>query len=358
MSQTAIPMTDDANAAAILNDSSWFPYDLDLNEGTFEFVQVTAEALAAEMTASRASWNPPGQRHRLSIAATLAGWPDLPAAPANFLWSTGFCSEVMVSRALEKKGASVAIREPDTLTRLADMKRAKMLSDPRYQRLSRALLGLLTRPLAANAGTLIAGSPSSALLAPEVAELTIGKSLFLYSDLRCFLIQVARGGELARGFIRRMFSVIAGDGHVQATWPATNLFQMTDLQIAALVWHMQMVQFRRAMALLGPRAASLDIDALLQSPRTTLSALDDFFGLGLGHPFLDETAEGPIFRKKDDDGKVISDAWEAVEAERRVDSDLAAHLNFLIERTYEICKSPLGVPLPNALIPTDKTYHR
>jgi hypothetical protein len=357
MSQTAIPLTDDADAGVIVNDSSWFPYDLDLNEGTFEFVQVTADSLAAQISASRAAWDPPGQRHRLSIAGALAGWPDLPPMAANFIWTTGFCSQVLASRALEKPGANVAIREPDVLSRLADMKRAHLLEDPRFQRLPRAVFGLLSRPLAANAISLIVGSPSASTLAPEAAQLTTGKALFLYSDLRSFLTEVARSGELARGFIRRMFSVIASDGHEQAAWSAVNLFQMTDLQIAALVWHMQMTEFRRAMAVLGPRAASLDVDALLQSPKTTLARLDDFFTLKLGEDFLEHIAEGPIFCKRDDKGQVVADAWDAVQNERRVDKNLSDHLDLLVERSYQICKSPLGLPLPNVLIPIDKSYH-
>jgi hypothetical protein len=358
MSQTAIPLTDDADAGGIVNDSSWFPYDLNLNEGTLEFVQVTAESIAEQKSASRVAWNPPGQRHRLSIAGTLAGWPDLPPVAANFIWSTGFCSQVLASRALEKSGANVAIREPDVLSRLADMKRGRLLQDPRFQRLPRAIFGLLSRPLAANAASLIVGSPASSILALEAAQLTSGKALFLYSDLRSFLIEVARSGELARGFIRRMFSVIAGDGHEQAAWPAVNLFQMTDLQIASLIWHMQMSEFRKAMTILGPRAASLDVDALLQSPKTTLAKLDEFFALKLGEEFLEDTAEGPIFCKRDDKGNVVADAWDAVQNERRVDKDLSDHLDTLVERSYQICKSPHGVPLPNVLIAIDKTYHR
>jgi hypothetical protein len=231
------------------------------------------------------------------------------------------------------------------------------LQDPRFQRLPRAIIGLLSRPLAANAAALIVGSPAASILALEAAQLTTGKALFLYSDLRSFLTEVARNGELARGFIRRMFSVIAGDGHEQAAWPAVNLFQMTDLQIAALVWHMQMAEFRRVMTVLGPRAASLDVDALLQSPKTTLARLDDFFALRLGDGFLEETAEGPIFCKRDDNGNVVADAWDAVQNERRVDKNLSDHLDMLVERSYQICKSPSGVPLPNVLIPIDKPYH-
>lgn len=357
MSQTAIPLTDDANAAAIVNDSSWFPFDINLNDGTFEFVQADAAIVAEQYLVSQAAWTPQGLRHRLSIAGTLASWPDLPPTAVNFIWNTGFCSPVLVSRALEKAGANVALREPDVLTRLADMKRARLLDDPRFQRLPRAVFGLLSRPMAARANTLITGSPTSSIMAMEAAQHTTGKMLFLYTDLRSFLINVARDGEIARSFVRRAFSIMGRDGHDQSNWSAVDLFQMTDLQVAALVWHMQMHQFRRSMAALGARAASLDADAFLQSPRTVLEKLDDFFGIDLGSDHAEQTADGPLLRTRDASGRVIADVWDTAEKERRVDENFAKHLDLLVERSYQISKSPLGVPLPNALIPIDKSYH-
>jgi hypothetical protein len=355
MSQTAIPLTDDANAGAIVNDSAWFPIDLELVNETFEFVKTSPEELAGEFPASQLVWRPQGARHRLSLSATQASWPDAAPIAANFIWNTGCCDSVLISRALQKAGVSTSVRDPDILSRLADMKRARVLGETKFQRMPRTVFGLLSRPMAAEAATIITGSPQTSILADEAARLTSGKMLFLYADLRTFLISVNNESEIRRGFYRRMFSAIAGDGHEQATWPVANLFQMTDLQIAALVWHMQMTQFRRAMAVLGPRAASLDADVFLQSPKTTLMRLDDFFGLNLGADFIDETVKGPLLRPRSEDGRA-ADLWERHQKYLEINPVLSGHIDQIVAKSYEICKAPHGVPLPNALIPTDKAY--
>jgi hypothetical protein len=148
------------------------------------------------------------------------------------------------------------------------------------------------------------------------------------------------------------------DDHVQARWPAPKLLLMSDLQLASMVWHMQIAEFLRNWPLLGAgRAASLDCDAFLASPVDTLRKLDDFFELGLGEKHLEKVVSGPLFRRNAKTGEDSFDASRRLKEHAQTAQQLGGDLDRIVAGSYAICRTtPRGAPLPEPLVPIDKVY--
>jgi hypothetical protein len=132
--------------------------------------------------------------------------------------------------------------------------------------------------------------------------------LLLYSDCESFVLSMARQGRAGFAYVRDRFRSLAADGHPAGAWPPAELFRLTDLELAALVWRMQMDALEAASARLGDRARSLDCKALLDGPGEVLPMVDDFLGLGLGRKRLEAVADGPLFRR---DAKHPGEAFDA-----------------------------------------------
>jgi hypothetical protein len=161
-------------------------------------------------------------------------------------------------------------------------------------------------------------------------------------------------------FARRGFTILAGDGNEQFNWSMGELMKLTDLRIAALMWHMEIAEFLRNRSLLAEgRAVSLDCDAFLADPAAVLGRLDDFLGLGIGTETLAGICGGPLFAR---DAKSASGEPYTIERRRAEQEDVArawgGALDEIVAWSYDVClKTPRGVPLPNAIAPIEKAYH-
>ena len=147
---------------------------------------------------------------------------------------------------------------------------------------------------------------------------------------------------MGRIFARKLFGLFAADGHSQAKWQWQTLFELSDMQVAALVWHMQIAEFRRSRD--ASRSAALNCDDFLAHPRETLEKLNAFFALGLSPTQLD--AALPLLARN------AKDTSESFSAERRaIEANDAARmfggeLDTVVEWSYRACpETPRGSPL-------------
>jgi hypothetical protein len=340
----------------MLSDARLFPYDLDPRSATVGFARADWDALAAQ-TFLDMRWEP-GRRERLTADAVVRAHDGSETAALNFLWHTGFCCSTLLARALTAKHRNLTLCEPKILADLADLKRAGMfLIDRTFAELPRPVLALLARS-AAGAQATVKAAPAANYLLPEAARLSTGKMLFLFSDCRSFVISIARLGDDGWRYARGMFATQLRSGHLGAEWPGPRLWDLSDLEVAAFVWHLQIDEFLRDRHLLGPdRARSLDCDAFLAAPREALAALDEFFALGLGPERIAATVAGPLFQHKAKGPPAPFDARQRRDAYDAVAQRLGPELDRAVAWSYDVWPTtPRGAPLPDALMPTDKVY--
>jgi hypothetical protein len=184
------------------------------------------------------------------------------------------------------------------LVSVADAKRAGQMGGPQMQpRLVELVLRLLARTAD---GERLLVKPSNFVnnLIQDAAHHSQGRILFLYADLESFLISIEKGGDGLGKYVRRLFGNLARDSGAPLPWPLHEILHMSDLEMAALCWHMQIAQFERSARLFGQdRVAALDCADFLVDPATTLRALASFFELDLSRKEITDIVAGPALRR-------------------------------------------------------------
>ncbi len=345
-------------AADIVSDSRWFPEALDAQNRTLSFVRTDRETIASRAFLSQSLWSNQDLPRRPLGLDTVANTVPQSRPEINFIWHTAYCSSTAISQALDLPGKNLSVREPDALTALARMKRGTsgtLGADTR--RHLGALLSLLGRPFIDGEHVTIKPANAANCLIRDAAALTTGKMLFLYTDCRSFMISAARGGEARRAFVRRLFNELLADGHEQKSWPMPRLFEMSDLQIAALVWHMQIAEFLRSRPALGDRSASLDSDAFLAQPVQTLESLSRFFGYAFAPGHVEALVQGPLLRRHAKSTDEPFNVTARLAQQQELSAQMTRDLDEIMAWSYDVCRStPRGVPLPDALVVPAKVY--
>lgn len=334
------------NPAETVLDHTWFPDNVDFSRNIFGFVQTDRQTLSRQ-TFLDSRWDHTSLlRVDSPIPVVIAATEHQPRPRVNFIWHTAFCCSTLLSRCLDVPGINLALKEPQILIQLAEAKRAHQLT--RHGAALDAAFKVLARPRAHDERVLLKPSNATNTLLPEALRATDGKMAFLYSDCKSFVISIAKKGEMGRIFARKLFGLFAADGHPQAKWPPQDLFELSDLQVAALVWHMQIAQFRSASVQL--RSAALDCAAFLASPATVLASLNRFFELSLSQEKIDEIADGPLLSQN------AKNQSEPFNAERRANEAaaiakaLGGELDTVVEWSYRACpETPRGDPLGRTL---------
>jgi hypothetical protein len=283
----------------------------------------------------------------------------VPPPPLNFIWHTSFCCSTLLAELLDSPGHNLSLREPFVLVPIADAKRLGAFeSRAASPRLPEIVFHLLARPGANGAQVTVKPSNFANYLLQDAIAHTSGRMLFLYSDLASFLVSVTKGRLKLHKYARQLFANIAGDDGKELPWSVSALVQMSDLEIAAIAWHMQIAEFRRGWQLLGPsRAASLDCDAFFLDPAQAMARLDEFFGYGLGPAQIRRVLGGPILQRH---AKSPAEAFNYAlrqETNAIVRRNLGSDIDRVVAWSYEqYPDTPRGAPLPNALVPIEKIY--
>ncbi len=335
----------DPQSTPDLSDPNWFLDHLDLETGQARFVRADRAMLSAQPFL-----DPRWDRGRLPSAALAgAALDSTSTAPValHFIWHTSFCCSTVIAASLDQPGWCLALKEPRAIVDLADLKRRQQtLKRPG---LTQAIFSLYARRFDAGEQVLIKPSNFANNLIAEAAHVSEGRMLMLYSSCRSFLISIIKAGEARRGYVRQLFISLAADDHPQAKWPLTTLLGLSDLHMAALVWHMQMAAMQSAMATLGERAASMDGDAFLLRPHESLEALNAFFQLGITSDELDHRASASALDRDVKTGAPGAGLDRRQAEARGVEQALASHLDTLVDWASRACPD-VRAELPRSLI--------
>ena len=324
-------------------DPGLFLHDLDPASGRARFVRTDRVALSAEPFLDH-RWR---AAEEASVAAPLADLPSFTheAPRLSFIWHTSFCASTLMSACLDTPGRCLALKEPRVLVQLAALKRTKGLGTS--SGLAKSVFGLLGRRFDPDEPILIKPSNGANTLIVEAAAVTRGRMLLMYSDCESFVLSMAKQGRAGFAYVRERFRSLAADGHPAAHWPAGELLRLTDLELAALVWRMQMDALEAASARLGGRARSLNCRRFLEDPGTILSGVDDFLGLQIGAEQLDEVAAGALFSRDAKHPGQTFDARARAEQQRRLRGQFGADIQAVLRSMDDAFPRPpvLAPPL-------------
>lgn len=275
-----------------LEDPAWFPRRLGFAHDAAVFTRTTREELSAQPFLVDECWDR-SQADSAALPLQAVRQAPKPERAPGFIWHTGFCCSTLIAACLDWPGLSVSLKEP---VALVDLAKARSAGDLRADGvLTQGLVRLLGRSFDPGGLTLVKPATSANGLIDAVST-SCGPMLFLHVSLRRFLLAVAKGGEDRRFFVRSLLSDRAmAHGAVFSLHEVT---VVTDMQAAAVVWRLQMREFRAVAARLGPeRTMLLDAEDFLRDPPGVLSRLDGFFQIGLGPERIAGIVDGPKMRQ-------------------------------------------------------------
>ncbi len=229
--------------------------------------------------------------HRLRLTAPTyyeqplshaKNWLDsqVTAKPSiNYLFHTAFCCSTLIARCLDVDGLNLSLKEPNVLMTLANYKRHDRKTS-RYRGSIELALHLLSKTFSPGESLLIKPTNAANNLLMDIMGLpSTGSIVLLYSDLESFLISVVKSGEKRRNFVRKLCCLIAHDDKGAHPIEFDQLAQLSDLQIASLVWHLQMKNFDRCLSKKNASVVSLNCSDMLMHPFVALSKMFLHYGL-------------------------------------------------------------------------------
>lgn len=259
----------------IVADPAWLPHRYDAGRGVLTFVLLSKEDhrgvtfLSDEYLGQRQAVTAPVTE----VRAALSGRAKPPAA--HFIFHTAFCCSTLLTRAMDRPGRSFGLKEPYLLVELAALGRRGGL-DPA---LLAVALDLFSRSFEAGERIVIKpGNDANLLIAPLLGASPDSRALLLSSALDDFLLSVAKKGMWGRLWARRLYRRVREEGGPDAGFSEAELFQQTDLQIAAMGWILQRARFVEMTARFPGRLVSLDSAALLADRPGTIARLDVHYG--------------------------------------------------------------------------------
>jgi hypothetical protein len=280
-------------AAQIIADPQWLAHRYDERHDTFRYRHVTRERHAEIPFAidEYLGEEPNPVVISRDEAAGLLG----EQAPIHFIFHSAFCASTMLVRALDVPGSAMGISEPVILNDMAGWRR-RGAEVPKHAKVMDAALGQLSRPWGAGEAVVI--KPSNVYNSLAMGALLLrpqAKALMLHAPIEEFLLSVARKGMWCRLWGRELLEGLLQEGMVDLGFEPRDYFRQTDLQVAAVGWLAQQMQFHRMAERFGSaRIASLDSETLTGDPASSVAKVATHFGLRSHQPtdYTDHPAIG------------------------------------------------------------------
>ncbi len=240
-------------------------------------------------------------RKASSPAAAVAAEMD-PAnrAPLHFIFHTSLCGSSLLARALEIPGVATSLREPAILGTLAH--RVIRSDEPTNADQLELVLRLLERPFCP--GEVVVTKPSNfanPLLDQILRTRNPSRAVLLYSDLETYLISLLKLGIWGRILGRKLFTHLMKWSTLKLDLSADEILELSDVQVAAMAWLMQIHHFDAMAKAFGPRVMLLNSSQLFADPVAKLHEVTTFFELGMTEKDAEDIVAGPIFAKHSKD---------------------------------------------------------
>ena len=295
---TSRPTMADPGIDEILADARWFAhrYDRQRDEIHFAWLSRDAHRATAFLTQPEIAQATP----RTIVPRRLIAGRSLAQAPLHVILHSGLTGSTLLTRALDREGVSMTLSEPPILTDVVSHRLAGA-SPQQAAALLDDVLGLLARPFASGEAVIVKmGSIGNALGGDILARRVTSKALCLHAPLPVYLASAARKGLEGRIWGRKLFATLRGARMTDLGFSEDELFEHTDLQIAADAWLILHRVMGAVLARFPDRAGTTDSEALILRPEQTIAAIADHFGLSLDATAI---AADPLFGRHAKNGK-------------------------------------------------------
>ena len=282
------------------------------------------------------------------------------APGSSYIFHTAFCCSTLLAKALDEEGVSLALKEPEILMQLANARRTASTSPQArasWQRLADLVFkafdqNIMARERAIIKPTNLANNILDALLVSKTRRPIV----IIYSDLKSFLTSLLKKKEEGRAFGRKMFNILALDfPKLSSEIGKRRLLAMTDLQIAALAWHMQMNHLLQALQHPNGRAIkTIHCDDFLANTANSLFDIGNHLSLPLTKSAATARANSDVFKRNSKFSDKPFQADERPLANKAIQADYDEILDQVVTWSQFAADSDIRLErMPNNLAPQE-----
>jgi hypothetical protein len=275
-----------AELGSIDTDPEWHLLDVEIGKQVFKLVRLKeADYREAIFLDARFQTNN-YDRGEIPISRLHNIFPQRVSIdhPAAYIFHIGHCGSTLLSRVLSVSRSVLPLREPMTLTFLANQQRILgqpvcQLDKARYKRLGIMILCGLERRFE--------NIQLPIIKAKSICNNLIGPVLKTHANRRAILMYVPFASFITGNYKYRM---VSPDLRRQARsrmedWmnipgaPALHLSQLTMPQLSGLTWLSNMHALLKARKEFGSQVLLIDFEDFLHDPSEYLAQITDFLGL-------------------------------------------------------------------------------
>ena len=274
--------------ARIVEDPEWLPHTFNAEGDQIMFLKTPAERRRSAPFLS-AEWLSDCSRTALSWEAVDRVSQRMSVVLIHFIFHTAFCGSTLLVRALDATRAASGLVEPAILLNL-HFRLSRSQDDAEQARL-RTSLRLLARPLRAEA---VVAKPSCEAnpIAPLILQNSPGsRAVLLSSDLRTFLLAVAKRGPQGLAWGRRVFESCRENLPMEVGYTPEELARLSCLQVSALAWIARRAFFEHMLRFGPERILQVSSEQLFDNPVEAAQRAANFFGRELDASTLKTLAD-------------------------------------------------------------------
>jgi len=286
----------------ILDDPRYFFYDLNIQRGTFEFVEVTRASLSGRPFLDKRFFHYNESFHSFPFLNVFKHFKtaERKSPPLNFLFHSAFCCSTLLAKCLDVEGKNLSLKEPMALVGLGGIKNTffrEQDDDPRWKQFFDLAFFLLGRRFNKAEKILIKPSNSvNILIEDAAASKKTDKSLLLYGSLERFLVSVIHGGREREQNITALLHGMVGNFTRYLPKDLPDIITMSPLEKAVLLWGLQLENFKTVLGEGGKsNFRTLDCDLFLEEPVETLDRVFEFLDIEVKPEKIEEIVASPVF---------------------------------------------------------------
>lgn len=299
-----------SRVATVVADAEWLPLRLSDDLRSIRFAHIP-RALHADLAYLEEKFLPAGADSvDLAVSEIDKCLADGADGAPRFIFHSSMCGSTLLARVLDQPGTSMSLQEPIILNQLS----ARNSRGEDVGALVATVTRLLARPFAPGEMTVVKPGNTANNLMPMIAARFPGsRALCLEASVEDLLRAVVKRGVLGRATYRRLYAFLARGGGLPTGFSPDDMWELTDLQVAALGWLIQHRDFADVLVRHPDQFRSLTLERLLNDRNDVLAALSEFFDAGWD---AETVAADPRFdRHSKDKAKPYDDARRRQDAQ-------------------------------------------
>lgn len=286
-----------------LSSPDWLLAGFDLQNDRYHLARVNRETYYASAFLDHRIKPLPIETISLSSARIDAALKNMAMMQTSWIFHTGFCGSTLLANCLDHPAATLVLREPLVLSRLAQSLRdSSDQNTPGMQGLIARVIGLCERSYPGEACIIKASNFANPLIPrlmwPKQSGRPARKALLMSCSLDALLLSIlkkqAEAEILLQGFLRALLQ----DSDYLANVNVPDPDGLNLLQQSVLFWHCQRHFLQQRMAQSGTGTfMPLSMERFLAEPEVVLPEVADFLQLGLADELLEKTVADGAFRR-------------------------------------------------------------